>query len=79
MNNKLMLYFFFSFFSHFSAVTPARSYIFGLKTGGILCILFLICVDFSNTRKSPVRAIFFLNWEKIKNQLGKNIFPTGKF
>ena len=64
MNNKLMLYFSFSVFSHFSAVTPARSYIFGLKTGGILCSLFLICVDFSNTRKSPVRAIFFPTGKK---------------
>ena len=36
MNNKIkMLYFFFSVFSHFSAVTPARSYILGAKTGMI--------------------------------------------
>ena len=36
MNNKIkMLYFFFSVFSHFSAVTPARSYSFGAKTGMI--------------------------------------------
>ena len=31
MNNKLMLYFFLSVFSHFSAVTPARSNILGAK------------------------------------------------